>query len=67
MVERRIEVLKAKVKQIQSSCECILQDIEDFEGYDELFIIEQNFERIEREAKEAVDYARETYDELEEE
>lgn len=67
MVENRIEILKTKVEYIQSCCECILQDIEDFEGYDELFIIEQNFERIEREAKEAVNYARETYDELEEE
>ena len=67
MIENKLKALEQKVNEIKSSCYCILQDIEDFEGYDELFIMENNFRSIQRDASEATSIVLKAYDELEEE
>lgn len=67
MIENKIKILEQKTKEIRSATDRILMDIEDFEGYDELFVIEHNFDFIRRNAEEAVDCARNAYDDLEEE
>lgn len=66
-VESRVNRFKEIAKGIISDAECILDDCENFEGYDELFTIESAFARIVREAKNGYDTSRNTYDELDEE
>jgi hypothetical protein len=46
----RTEQIKNYIKQIQIDCECILQDIDEFEEtkqYDEVFSVSRALERIE--------------------
>ena len=66
-VEKRVDRFEELAKQIISDMECILDDVVNFEGYDELFTIESAFTRAMRSAELGYNLARDTYDELEEE
>ena len=50
-VERKLEFIRNRVKQIKSICDCIEMDIDDVTEVGDTFIIESNFERIMREAE----------------
>ena len=62
-----MESLKKKAENIKKYTELILMDIEDFEGIDELFCIDNNFTQIMREADSAIDHVREIADKLDKE
>lgn len=61
-----LQQLTVGAKDISTEAETILQDIEDFEGYDELFIMESTLNRIVREAERLKDVVMKCYDYLEE-
>lgn len=62
-----LQRLTVGTKDINIEAETILQDIEDFEGSDELFMIESTLDRIIRKADELKEIVRKCYDYLEEE
>ena len=62
-----LQQLTVGAKEINTEAESILQDIEDFEGCDELFMIESTLDRIVRKADNLKDIVRRSYDYLEEE
>lgn len=52
----RTEQIKNYIKQIQIDCECILQDIDEFEEtkeYDEVFSVSRALQRIEDDVENA--------------
>lgn len=61
-----LQQLTVGAKDINTEAETILQDIEDFEGYDELFTMESTLNRIVREAERLKDVVMKCYDYLEE-
>lgn len=61
-----LQQLTVGVKDINTEAETVLQDIEDFEGYDELFTMESALNRIMREAERLKDIVMKCYDYLEE-
>lgn len=69
--EERLQInlqrLTVGTKDINIEAETISQDIEDFEGHDELFMIESTLDRIIRKADELKEIVRKCYDYLEEE
>lgn len=69
--EERLQInlqrLTVGIKDINVEAETILQDIEDFEGHDELFMIESTLNRIMRKADELKEIVIKCYDYLEEE
>lgn len=62
-----LQQLIVGTKDINIEAETILQDIEDFEGHDELFMIESTLDRIIRKADDLKEVVRRCYDYLEEE
>ena len=66
VVQRRVDTINKAAQEIISDAKCIIDDCENFEGFDELFTIESAFDRIIRKAKTYVDVVRQTYDELDE-
>ncbi len=66
-MKQKIKIIKAKANEIISDMKCVLDDIENFEGYDELFTMESAMARTARTAKEVMEIIRNAYDELEEE
>lgn len=62
-----LQRLTVGTKDINIEIETILQDIEDFEGHDELFMIESTLNRIMRKADELKEIVIKCYDYLEEE
>ena len=50
-VEKRLDYLKTRVREIESRCKALLEDIEDVSSMDDMFVIESGFERIVREAE----------------
>lgn len=69
--EERLQInlqrLTVGTKDINIEAETISQDIEDFEGHDELFMIESTLDRIIRKADELKEIVRKCYNYLEEE
>ena len=63
---RRLARMKELAEIIKNDAECILDDISNFEGYDNLFAIERAFDRIRMAGGNGYDVAMATYDELEE-
>ena len=59
--------LEVGTKEIGNDVELIFQDIEDFEGHDELFMIESTLDRIIRKADELKEIVIKCYDYLEKE
>lgn len=66
-METKLKIIKERAKEIISDMQCVLDDIENFEGYDELFTMENAMMRTLRTANDTVDLIRNAYDELEEE
>lgn len=66
-MEKKLEIIKERAETIISDMKCVLDDIENFEGYDELFTMENTMMRTMREASDTVDMIRNMYDDLEEE
>lgn len=64
--ENKLKTIKERTKGIISDMQCVLNDIENFEGYDDLFTMENAMMRTMRTASDTVDLIRNTYDELEE-
>lgn len=66
MLANKLDMIKVETMNIQNEAKLILQDIEDFEGYDELFMMESTLNRIIRHAESAKETVMAAYDELEE-
>lgn len=66
-VEKSLERIKTMARNIKSMCDCIINDCDDVTESDDLFIIEQQFERIERLADNGYGYTQIIYDEFDEE
>jgi len=62
-----LQQLTVGAKEINTEAESILQDIKDFEGCDELSMIESTLDRIVRKVDNLKDVVRRSYDYLEEE
>ena len=67
IVEKRLNLIKAMTEEIQSMCECALDDCDDVTESSDLFIIESQMDRIIRKADYARETVRNTYDEFDEE
>lgn len=65
-MNKKLEIIKERAETIISDMKCVLDDIKNFEGYDDLFTMENAMMRITREASDTVDLIRNMYDELEE-
>lgn len=65
-MEKKLEILKERAETIISNMKCVLDDIENFEGYDELYTMESAMTRTKHEAKLAYEMIRNMYDDLEE-
>lgn len=63
---KRLARMKELAEIIKNDAECILDDINNFEGYDSLFGIERAFDRIRTAGSNGYDAAMAAYDELEE-
>ena len=66
MLANKLDMIKVETMNIQNETKLILQDIEDFEGYDELFMMELTLNWIIRYAESAKETVMVAYDELEE-
>lgn len=66
-VEKSLERIKTMARKIKGMCECIINDVDDVTESDDLFIIEQQFDRIMRAASDGYELAQSTYDEFDEE
>ena len=66
-MEKKLEMIKERAETIISDMKCILDDIKNFEGYDDLFAIENAMMRTMKTADDTVDLIRNMYDDLEEE
>ena len=66
-MEKKLEILKERAETIISDMKCVLDDIKNFEGYDDLFAIENAMMRTMKTADDTVDLIRNMYDDLEEE
>lgn len=66
-VEKRLNLIKAMVEEIQSMCECALEDCDDVTESGDLFIIESQMDRIIRKANDTREVVRNTYDDFDEE
>ena len=66
-MEKKLEMIKERAETIISDMKCILDDIKNFEGYDDLFAIENAMMRTTKTANDTVDLIRNMYDDLEEE
>ena len=66
-LEKKLEYIRNKAEEIISNMQCVLDDLETFEGYDELFTIESAMNRTVREAEDTITVIRNAYDDLEEE
>ena len=66
-MNNKLRIIKEKTEAITSNMQCVLDDINNFEGYDELFTMESAMARTVREAKEACEMILNMYDELDEE
>ena len=66
-MEKKLEMIKERAETIISDMKCILDDIKNFEGYDDLFAIENAMMRTTKTANDTVDMIRNMYDDLEEE
>lgn len=67
MLANKLDMIKVEISNIETETKLIFQDIEDFEGYDELFMMESTLNRIIRLAQSAKETVMAAYDELEEE
>jgi len=67
MIDNKLNMIKVAAQNIISNMNCVLNDIENFEGYDELSTIETAMRRTEREADSTIDIIMNAYDEIEEE
>ena len=65
-LQEKLEYIEKKIKEIQSDVTCMLQDLEEAKEleipYDELFLIQQAFERIEGKANIGYNIIMEMYD-----
>lgn len=66
-VEKKLQRIVNVAKNIKGMCECIICDADEVTESDDLFIIEQQFERITRAANDGYDLTRNTYDDFDEE
>lgn len=66
-VEKNLARIKNMAEKIKDMCECILDDCDDVTECCDMFVIESQFERIQREARDGYNLARDTWDEFEEE
>lgn len=66
-VKRQIEKMKVYAKNIQSETAMVLEDLEEMENDDDLFLIENKFSSIERCASDGYEVAKNTWDLFEEE
>lgn len=66
MLANKLDMIKVETMNIQNETKLILQDIEDFEGYDELFMMESRLDWIITHARSAKETVMAAYDELEE-
>ena len=66
-MEKKLEIIKERTETIISDMKCVLDDIKNFEGYDDLFAIENAMMRTMKTADDTVDLIRNMYDDLEEE
>jgi len=66
-MNNKLRIIKEKTEAIMSNMQCVLDDINNFEGYDELFTMESAMARTAREAKETYEMILNMYDELDEE
>ena len=65
-VEKKLARIKSMIEEIQSMCDCALDDCDEVMKCEDLFIIESQFDRIIRKADCARDVVLEVYDDLEE-
>ena len=66
-VKKQIEKMRSYAESIKTQAECILEDLEDIENDDDLFVIENGFSFIERNGRDGYDAAINTWDLFEEE
>ena len=66
MIDNKLNMIKVAAQNIISNMNCVLDDIKNFEGYDELSTIETAMRRTEREADSTIDIIMNAYDEIEE-
>jgi hypothetical protein len=66
-VEKRLESIKKIAEVIKDMCECIIDDCDDVMESSDLFIIEQQFERINRKSDHGYELTRDTCDVFDEE
>ena len=65
-LEKKLEYIRNKAEEIMSNMQCVLDDLEVFEGYDELFTIESAMNRTVRQAEDTITVIRNAYDDLSE-
>lgn len=65
-VEKKLQRIMNMAKDIKGMCECILDDTDEVTESSDLFIIEQQFERIMRAAENGHELVQNTYDEFDE-
>ena len=66
-VEKKLQRIVSMANNITEMCECIISDAEEVTESSDLFIIEQQFERIMRAANNGHELTQNTYDDFEEE
>lgn len=66
-VEKKLQRIINMAKDIKGMCECIISDADEVTESSDLFVIEQQFERIMRAANDGHDFTQNTWDDFEEE
>ncbi len=66
-IKNRLRLINLCIKQMECDLNYAKAAIENFEGYDDLFSMENKFSDIKRQAEQAEDMVMNTYDLLEEE
>lgn len=66
-VQKRKKYMLGMAKDIMSRADRLIDEIEDLESSDDLYVIEMGFDQIESWGREGYEVCRNTYDEFEEE
>lgn len=66
MIDTKLDMMTVATKEVARSAKEILDNLDDFNGYDELFTIERLADNMIRQAENIKEYALKAYDELEE-
>ena len=66
MLDTKLDMMTVATKEVARLAKEILDNLDDFNGYDELYTIERRADEIIRQAENIKEYALRAYDELEE-